>query len=295
MTVKVIHTATPTTIEGERRRPHRTTLWLWLTAPIAGLLAIAAGGGLFVEGLYHDPPATVAQALGQDVITLAVALPVLVISAILARRGSVRARLVWLGSLTYVVYTYVTYAFGLRFNQLFLIYVAVLGCALYALIGGLVTTDFAAVKARFTERTPVKAVSVFLAVVAGLFYVVWLSEAVPAVLAGAVPQSVIDDGTPTNVVHVVDMAWILPGMLLMAVWLWRKQTIGYALAGALLTFLALLVLAIVAMTVVAMSLYGQPWDPMAAVFGILSALSLGMLVWHLSGVQDSCGGHADVR
>jgi hypothetical protein len=32
---------------------------------------------------------------------------------------------------------------------------------------------------------------------------------------------------------VVDMAWILPGMLLTAVWLWRKQAIGYALAGAL--------------------------------------------------------------
>jgi hypothetical protein len=48
-------------------------------------------------------------------------------------------------------------------------------------------------------------------------------------------------------------------------------------------------LAIVAMTVVDMSLYG------AALFGILSALSLGMLVWHLRGVQDEDGGHADFR
>jgi hypothetical protein len=127
----------------------------------------------------------------------------------------------------------------------------------------------------------VKAVSVYLAAVAVLFYVVWLSEAVPAVLAGAVPQSVIKDGTPTNVVYVVDMAWILPGMLLTAVWLWRKQAIGYALAGALLTFLALLPLAIVAMAVADGSLYA------AVGFGSLSALSLGVLIWHLRGVQDT--------
>jgi hypothetical protein len=281
MAVKEMHSAPPTTVEGARIRPRRTTLWLWLTAPIAVLLAIAAGSGLLVEDLYRDNPSLVAQAFGQDIITLAVALPALVISAIVAGRGSARGRLVWLGVVAYVVYTYTTYAFGIRFNPLFLAYVALLACSLYALIGGLATTDVEAVKARFTARTPVKAVSVYLAAVAVLFYVVWLSEAVPAVLTGAVPQSVIKDGTPTNVVYVVDMAWILPGMLVTAIWLWRKQAIGYVLAGALLTFLALLPLAIVAMAVVDGSLYA------AAGFGSLSALSLGVLAWHLRGVQDT--------
>jgi hypothetical protein len=215
--------------------------------------------------------------------------------AILAGRGSERARLVWLGTLAYVLYTYVIYAFQVHFNPLFLVYVALLGLSLYALIGGLATTDFKALRARFTESTPVKAVSVFLAVVAVLFYFVWLSEIFPALLSGGVPQSVTQVGTPTSGVPVLDMAWILPGLILTAVWLWRKRAIGYVLAGALLTFLALLVLAIVAMTV-AMSLYGQPVAVgMAVVFGILSALSLGMLVWYLRGVRDKYGGHADFR
>jgi len=280
MAMKEIQNPTPATVEGERLNPRSTTNWLWLTAPIAVLVAIAAGVGLFIEGLYRDPSSLVAQAMGQDVVTLVVALPALVISAFLASRGSARGRLVWLGVLGYVVYTYLTYAFGIRFNSLFLVYVALLGCSLYALIGGLATTDFEALKVRFTQKTPVKAASVFLAVVAILFYFVWLSEAVPAVLLGEVPQSVVEDGTPTNVVHVVDMAWLLPGMLLTAVWLWRERAIGYALAGALLTLLALLVLAIVAMAVVDFSLYG------AAIFGILSALSLGMVVWYLRGLKE---------
>ena len=281
MAVKQIHSAPPTTVEAVRIDPRRTTIWLWLTAPITILLAIAGGSGVLVEDLYRDNPSLVAQAFGQDVITLAVGLPALVISAIFAGRGSTRGRLVWLGVVAYVVYTYMTYAFGIRFNPLFLAYLALLACSLYTLIGRLATTDFEAVRARFSARTPVKAVSVYLAAVAVLFYVVWLSEAVPAVLAGAVPQSVSEDGTPTNVVHVVDMAWLLPALLLTALWLWRKQAIGYALAGALLAFLALLPLAIVAMAVADGSLYA------AASFGSLSALSLGLLVWHLRGVQDT--------
>ena len=281
MAIKEGQNATSTTTgDTERMSPRSTTIWLWLTAPIAVLVAIAAGLGFFIEGLYRDPSSLIAQAMGQDVVTLVVALPALVISAFLASRGSARGRLVWLGVLGYVVYTYLTYAFGIRFNSLFLVYVALLGCSLYALIGGLATTDFEALKVRFPQKMPVNAASVFLAVVAILFYFVWLSEAVPAVLLGEVPQSVVEDGTPTNVVHVVDMAWLLPGMVLTAVWLWRERAIGYALAGALLTLLALLVLAIVAMAVVDFSLYG------AAIFGILSALSLGMVVWYQRGLKE---------
>src|SRR5689334_14390142 len=110
MAVKQMHSAPPTTVEGARIRPRHTTIWLWLTAPIAVLLASAAGSGLFIEDLYRDNPSIVAQAFGQDAISLAVALPALVISALVAGRGSTRGRLVWLGVVAYVVYTYTTYA-----------------------------------------------------------------------------------------------------------------------------------------------------------------------------------------
>ena len=144
--------------------------------------------------------------------------------------------LVWLGGLFYLVYTYVVAAFDVRFNSLFLVYVALLGCSLYALIGGLVTTDMTGIKARFTEKAPVKAVSIYLAALAVLFYFMWLSEIVPALIVGEIPQSIRENGTPTNAVHVLDMAWVLPAFWITAVGLWRKQALGYTLAGALLTY-----------------------------------------------------------
>ena len=264
----------------------RTRIWLWLTAPIAVLVAIAAGSGFFIEGIYRDTPYFTAQAVGQDFITLAVALPALIIGAILAARGSRRAHLVWLGILVYLVYSYVIYALAVRFNPLFLVYVALLGFSLYALIGGLATTDFAGIKARFSQATPVRAVSIFLAVLATLFYFMWLSETIPALLAGEVPQSVTDNGTSTNAVHVLDMAWILPAMLLSAVLLWRRLALGYALAGALLTFGALIVLAVMAM-IVSMSLYGLGVAiGQAVVFAVVAVIILGMLVWYLRGLKE---------
>lgn len=249
-------------------------------------MAIAAGVGFFVEDLYRDEPYFAAQAVGQDLITLVVALPVLVISAVLAGRDSGRAYLVWLGVLVYLVYSYVIYAIAVQFNPLFLVYVALLGCSLYALIGGLAATDFAEIKGRFSRGAPVGAVSIFLAVLAVLFYFMWLGETIPALFTGEVPQSVVDNGTPTNAVHVLDMAWILPAMLLTALWLRRGWALGYTLAGVLLSFLSLLALAIMSM-IVFMVIYGQAVSVgPAAIFAILFAISVWMLVRYLRGLEE---------
>jgi hypothetical protein len=273
-------------VEGERSPRTTPRIWLSLTGPIAFLAAIAAGVGFFIADLYRDAPVNAAQAVGQDLITLVVALPVLVVSAILALRGSRRAHLVWLGALGYLVYTYLMYAQAIQFNPLFLVYVALLGLSLYALIGGLATTDFAEIKARFSRGTPVKAVSIFLAVVAVLFYFIWLSEDIPALLAGEVPQGVIDGEAPTDIVHVLDMAWILPANVLTAIWLWRRRALGYALAGTLLSFLSLLVLAIMSMIVFEV-LYVQVAALVpVAIFGVVFAMSVGMLVWYLRGLKE---------
>jgi hypothetical protein len=259
--------------------------WLGLTAPIGVLLAIAAGSGLLVPGLYHGSPYFTTQAVAQDLVSLAVGLPFLIATAVRATCGSLRARLLWLGGLIYLVYTYAIAALEVRFNALFLVYVALLGCSLYALIGGLVTTDLPAVKASFSEKASVKPVSVYLGVLAILFYGLWLSEVIPALIAGATPQSVIDNGTPTNAVHVLDMAWVLPAMGIAAVALWLQRPLGYALAAALLSFVVLLALAILSMVLFLMRDGHPVVVPQVVVFAGLFMTSLGMLTWFMRSMQ----------
>lgn len=260
--------------------------WVWLSLPITVLLVVAAGCEVFLSGLYRDAPSFAAQARGQDIFSLFVVVPTFVISAFLAGRGSLRARLVWLGVLINLVYTYVIAAFDVRFNPLFLVYVALLGCSLYGLIGGLGTANMTTIKASLTEKAPIRVVSVFLAALAALFYPPWLNEVVPALMTGQIPPSVQNDGTPTNAVHVLDMAWILPAFGITAVSLWRRQALGYTLARPILTFVVLLALAILSM-VVFMARQGLPVAaPQVVVFGALFATSLVLLVWYMRASQS---------
>lgn len=154
------------------------------------------------------------------------------------------------------------------------------------MIGGIATSDLEGIKARFADRAPVKAVSIFLGVLALSFCLLWLSEIVPALIAGEVPKSVTECELPTNAVHVLDMAWMLPAMGLTTAWLWRKRAFGYALAGALLTFIMVEGLALVSMTVF-MRRYDQPATVgQTVIFGALSVVSLGMLTWFLRGLRE---------
>ena len=70
-----------------------------LSIIIAVLAVIAAGGGFFFPHIYRD-----AAVYGNDLVTLVVAVPLLGLALILARRGSLRARLVWLGLVHYTLY-----------------------------------------------------------------------------------------------------------------------------------------------------------------------------------------------
>jgi hypothetical protein len=71
--------------------------------------------------------------------------------------------------------------------------------------------------------------------------------------------------------------------------LWRRRALGYALAGTLLSFLSLLVLAVMSMMVFQV-LYGVAAVVealgIAVVFGVVFAVSVGMLVWYLRGLKE---------
>jgi hypothetical protein len=72
-----------------------------------------------------------------------------------------------------------------------------------------------------------------------LFALLWLSEDVPAVMAGITPATVAASALPTNPIHILDLGFLLPGAFMTGVQLWRRQPWGYALAAPMLVFLAL--------------------------------------------------------
>ncbi len=220
---------------------------LWLSVLIVVLGVPVHLTGLLVPTIYRDPAVLLPQNLGTDLVTLLVGLPLLAASTVGMRAGSLRARILWLGALGLLVYVYGMYALGVWWNELFLVYVALFGLSLFALIIGLVSTDAVRIRAGFVMQAPVRSVAAYLIAIAGMVAAMWLAEEVGALLRSTVPPTVLQFEAPTNIVHVFDLGLVLPAMVLAALMLLRDQPWGYVLAGMLLVKAASIGLWVVAM------------------------------------------------
>lgn len=261
---------------------------------IAALAAVAAAVGLLVPDFYRDAPTLVSQARGQDLLTLAVAVPALLASVLAARRGSLRGYLVWLGVLGYLLYTYASYAFMTTFNPLYLAYVALLALSLGAFVAGLLRLDAERVK-RALDGRRLRAVVAFEVLVVALVGFAWLAEIVPATLSGTTPASAADANIPVNVIHSLDLGVLLPGFAVAAYWLHHRKPWGYALAVVLLAKVATLGAAILSMVVV-MAADGAPAPvEQVVVFGALTVASVALLARLLGSMTagESAGDTAD--
>jgi len=261
--------------------------WLWLSIA-AGLLAMAGSViALAVDSIYAGlTPYFLAQALAQDIANLAVASLALLVLAALALRGSLRAYLLWLGVLTFSVYNYVIYTFSVPFGPLFLLWVVVLGLCIYALIGGIAAVDHREVARRFTSRRAVIVTGWFLIITALLFGMLWLSEDVPALLAGIRPQSLTDMALPTNPVHILDLAFFLPAAIATGVLLLKRKPLAYTLAPPLIVFLILTGVPIM-ITPGVQAARGETaaWGVIGPI-GTLTVALLGLLAWLLATMRS---------
>jgi hypothetical protein len=242
----------------------------------AGVLAFVTSLlGLFTAWPYATETANwQLQAHGQDTGNL-LAVGALLIGGLALRRGRLAGWVLWLGALLYLVYAFVIYAFGIHFGLLFPAYVAVLGLAAYALL-----FSFGAGLANIGSRRSDRFAAGLVSVIAVAFALLWLSSIISDLVAGRIPASVLETGLPTNQVQVLDLALVLPGMLISVV---GSRRLGRALLlGAWLVFDALMSASIVA-TMLASS---APVALVAtlATITVLSAAVAAWQVWERRGV-----------
>ena len=116
-----------------------------------------------------------------------------------------------------------------------------------------------------------KTIGIYFLVVAMLFYFLWLTEVIPAMLQDTIPKSLTDVGLPTNGVHVIDLAIILPAIFLTGVLLLKRKPLASALAPAVLTFFVLMDITIGFLTLL------MKWK------GLESNATLAVVMFTLSG------------
>src|SRR5215212_2410531 len=146
-----------------------------LSTALAVLMAMQSVFGRLFPGQYRDVEWIRLTWFGNDWVTLAVAVPLLVASLLLARRGSIRGLLLWLGMLGYGAYNYAYYMLGAALNAFFPLYVAAFSVSVATLILALPRIEVADVASSFRPKTPVRVVGGYLVFVASGLFLVWMA------------------------------------------------------------------------------------------------------------------------
>ena len=276
----------------------------WLIPLIAVLALFATGMGLYYQtpgapyqytnhrnetvminghGLYfYDTVSTVAQMQANDLITLMVGLPLLIVSAWLAFNGSLRGRLLLTGTLGFFLYTYMSMSMLTAYNALFLAYVALFTLSLYAFILSMLSFDLADLPRHFSPQLPHGWIAGVLFAVGGFLALAWVGRIVSPLLQNQTPAL---ENTTTLVIQAMDLSLIVPLAILSGILLLRRSAWGYLLASVAVLKGLTMALAVSTMGI-NMILAGVP-DSLAIVipFLILTLLNLVMAVLLLRDVD----------
>lgn len=227
---------------------------------------------LFGQGLYATESTFMAPIhIGTDWMMLCVTLPLFIGALIFAARGNRRAALLQLGGLAMLTYYALSLGFGVSFNPLFPVYLAMISAGVFALILGLAWQARIGLTAEQIDALPQRALIGFL-VLAGLSVMVWLVDLIPAALAGQAPET-LGMSTTTHT-YLLDIGLIAPSCFAAAWLLWRRRAFGAVLAVVLLVANALIGGVVIAQTL-AQRAYGVavPAQDLAVFVGVFVAMS----------------------
>ena len=284
---------------------------VWLSSLAIALALVAASVGLFWrdggqpfafqtlrgetaqiygQGLYRYDTVLIAVGFKTgDAVTLALGIPLLVVSLWLYRRGSLRGGILLAGTLAYLLYNYASMAFGAAYNNMFLVYIALTAATLLGFVISVTSFDRQTVPARFSDRLPRRSIAIFLIVSGIALFLIWLLlSIVPALLAGGAPPEVAS--YTTVITFVVDMAIIAPALAVAGRLLLRREALGYVLAPVLLVFTDVLGISLLAMGIVQQAAglmsIGQ-FIGFVISFAILTLFALGFTVVLFRNVSDT--------
>jgi hypothetical protein len=259
------------------------TLPFVLTHAVATLAIAASAAGLLYgpRGWWYDPdPKTLPAFLGQDAMMLAVGVPLLVGSAWLAARGSLRGALCWMGAFFYIAYSYYFHVIGGRFTVYFPVYIALVSMGVYGALAVLFSLDLRRLASRI-EGMPVRTTSAYFTITALAFAGLWLSVVEQHVRAGTSLDAV------ERAVIAIDGVVLLPLLFFAGRALRRRDPLGYALAGLLLVKASATFLTLIVSTAFA-SRWGQPVDAVqTGAYAIGFAAAAALLGWYLKAVKPA--------
>ena len=185
---------------------------------------------IYGSGLYkNDSLSVVAQGQASDFVTLFLAIPLLIFSLIKALKQSFKGSLLLIGTLAYFFYTYVSYTFLWTYNNLFIVYVALMSMSLFALILSIQTIDLNKLPSKFSNKLPLKLLSAYQFFIAVMIGMLWMGKIITSLLTNTPPIGL--EHYTTLVIQAMDLGFVVPLAFLSGYLLLKKKPYGYLLTS----------------------------------------------------------------
>jgi hypothetical protein len=227
---------------------------------------------IYGKGIYRHMSMDVApQGIAQDVVTLGIGIPILVISLYLSGKGLFKGRILLAGTLGYFLVTYLFYMIMGMYNEFFLVYAALTSLCFFAFLPVVFSLNINSVSSYFSDRLPVRFLGGFLLFNSLAIAALWLGVVVPPLLKGTIPVEV--EHYTTLVVQGMDLSILLPAAFVSGVLLIKRRPFGYMLAPVYMVFLSILMTALVA-KMIGMSMVGVNVGPPLVIIPIIALMSI---------------------
>jgi len=198
---------------------------LWIV--LACLSLTAAGIGLFHQDVYRGvvTAAWLPGTVSQDAITILAGLALLALAVAVTDRNR-KLQIVAVSLLPYLFYGYGIYVIERLYTPLYLIYMAIFGLSFWSMVYGAMNLDADALRDAGTSKAVNVLSIVFMFFTAVLFYALWTGKLIPLMRA----REKVEFGYS---VFILDMAFVMPAIVIAAAMLIRKNPAGLVLAPVL--------------------------------------------------------------
>ncbi len=245
MPVNSVSTELPTQAENEEILPLNLPItqnlrlgYLSSTLIVILTATTAIAGMLYADTIY--PTEELEQSfMANDVVTLFLGLPLLLLSMWLTHRGQLVGLLFWPGAIFYGLYNYTIYLFAIPLTIMYPVYLLIVTVSIYTTIGLVAAIDGKVVKQRIQNSVPLKIAAAPLIGFGCLFMLRTIG-----VMGNAISTQTNLSGTEFGLLvadFIACAGWIIGGILL-----WRRQPLGYVGGVGLLFSTSMLFVGVIA-------------------------------------------------
>lgn len=257
----------------------------YISYVIAGLTFVSTIISISDNNIYQDGEWANAQWLGQDIVTFLVALPFLMISF---KRGIVcgdsRWGMVYSGILLYYAYSYSFFMFAADLTILYLLQFPIFGLSVFGFVISLMRISNKSTNYLFEEKGLKVVIVTYLLAISLMISFLWFND-IFAHLSDPEYISDTPNGKAPLIIYSLDLAIVIPLMIISAILFYKKAKWGYILNGIILTKTSTLGFALMAMSI---SMYVQGLNPdyfLIVLWSVIGIIGTMLTILYLNKVK----------